>query len=229
MLRSRDVKEAPRFNFPGKLRAFSCIVENISSFTMLLVLFISMKLLSKNWTNNMHKNFVYSQNIFRVSVADTASVREVHHCEPKHRCCKLSVLCTHRYTLRPHQSTQSLLRCTWCWRGHKVNLCVHDKTDRQFTTAMFWFTEVDFSDDGGGCHWNMMEYSLTVYEIFWIVMYASSQYPEGPATGHLDTGFPWFPCVYKRTLRWFPSFPVAAPDLNFLVTFFFFYICVHVK
>jgi len=54
---------------------------------------------------------------------------------------------------------------------------------------------------------------------------ASSQYPEGPATGHLDTGFSWFPCVYKRMLRWFPSFQVATtcfsgspPDLNFLVT-----------
>ena len=35
---------------------------------------------------------------------------------------------------------------------------------------------------------------------------AGSQYPEGPATGHLDTGFSWFPCVYKRMLRWFPSF-----------------------
>ena len=35
---------------------------------------------------------------------------------------------------------------------------------------------------------------------------ARSQYPEGPATGHLDTGFSWFPCVYKRMLRWFPSF-----------------------
>jgi len=31
---------------------------------------------------------------------------------------------------------------------------------------------------------------------------ARSQYPEGPATGHLDTGFSWFPCVYKRMLRW---------------------------
>ena len=30
---------------------------------------------------------------------------------------------------------------------------------------------------------------------------ARSQYPEGPATGHLDTGFPWFPCVYKQMLR----------------------------
>jgi len=30
---------------------------------------------------------------------------------------------------------------------------------------------------------------------------ARSQYPEGPATGHLDTGCSWFPCVYKRILR----------------------------
>ena len=38
---------------------------------------------------------------------------------------------------------------------------------------------------------------------------ARSQYPEGPATDHLDTGFSWFLCVYKRMLRWFPSFQVA--------------------
>ena len=64
---------------------------------------------------------------------------------------------------------------------------------------------------------------------------ARSQYPEGPATGHLDAGFSWFPCFYKRMLRWFPSFQVATtclscspPDLNFLVTLFSFHICVHV-
>jgi len=61
-----------------------------------------------------------------------------------------------------------------------------------------------------------------------------SQYPEGPATGHLNTGFSWFPSVYRRMLRWFPRFQVATtclscspPDLNFLITFF--HICVHVK
>jgi hypothetical protein len=58
---------------------------------------------------------------------------------------------------------------------------------------------------------------------------ASSQYPEGPATGHLDTGFSWFPCVYKRMLRWFPSFQFATtcfscspPHFNFLVTYYIF-------
>ena len=63
---------------------------------------------------------------------------------------------------------------------------------------------------------------------------ARSQYSEGPATGHLDTGFPWFPCVYKQMLRWFPIFQVATtcfscspPDLNLLVTNFIF--CIHVK
>jgi len=56
---------------------------------------------------------------------------------------------------------------------------------------------------------------------------ARSQYPEGPGTDHFDTSFSCFPCVYKRMLRWFPSFQVATtrlsyspPDLNFLVTFF---------
>jgi len=61
---------------------------------------------------------------------------------------------------------------------------------------------------------------------------ALSQYSEGPATGHLDTGFCWFPCVYKQMLRWFPRFQVATtyfscspPDLNLLVTSFIF--CIH--
>ena len=63
---------------------------------------------------------------------------------------------------------------------------------------------------------------------------ARSQYSEGPATGHLDTGFSCFLCVYKQMLRWFPRFQVATtcfscspPDLNSVVTDFMF--CVHVK
>ena len=52
--------------------------------------------------------------------------------------------------------------------------------------------------------------------------------------GYLDTGFSWFPCVYKQMLRWFPRFQVATtcfscspPDLNLLVTNFMF--CIHAK
>ena len=63
---------------------------------------------------------------------------------------------------------------------------------------------------------------------------ARSQYSEGPATGHLDTGFSWFPCAEKQMLRWFPKFQVATsffscspPDLNLVVTNFMF--CLHVK
>ena len=63
---------------------------------------------------------------------------------------------------------------------------------------------------------------------------ARSQYSEGPATGHLETGFSWFPCVYKQMLRWFPRFQVATtrfscspPDLNSVVTNFMF--CIYVK
>ena len=58
---------------------------------------------------------------------------------------------------------------------------------------------------------------------------ARSQYSEGPATGHLDTGFSCFSFVYKQMLRWFPTFQVATtcfscspPDLNLAVTNFMF-------
>jgi len=67
-----------------------------------------------------------------------------------------------------------------------------------------------------------------------VELLARRQYSEGPATGHLDTGFSWFPCVYKQMLRWFPRIQVAItcfscspPDLNLLVTNFIF--CIHVK
>ena len=36
---------------------------------------------------------------------------------------------------------------------------------------------------------------------------AVSQYPEGPVTGHLDTGLSWFPCVLEQMLGWFPTVP----------------------
>ena len=63
---------------------------------------------------------------------------------------------------------------------------------------------------------------------------ARSLYSEGPATGHLDTGFSWFPCVYKQMLRLFTRFQVTTtcfscsrPVLNLLVTNFI--SCIHLK
>src|SRR5215813_13189847 len=77
----------------------------------------------------------------------------------------------------------------------------------------------------------LLHYECSVAPTLDAGLLARSQYPEGPATGHLDTGFSRFPCVYKRMLRWFPSFQVATTclscspsDLNFLVTFFFIFV-----
>ena len=65
---------------------------------------------------------------------------------------------------------------------------------------------------------------------------ARSQYSEGPATGHLDTGFSWFPCVYKQMLRWLLRFQNATtcfscgpPDLNLNLSLTSFIFCLHVK
>jgi len=64
---------------------------------------------------------------------------------------------------------------------------------------------------------------IAVLHILDAGLLARSQYSEGPATGHLDTGFSLFPCVYKQMLRWFPRLQVAttcfscsSPDLNLL-------------
>ena len=81
--------------------------------------------------------------------------------------------------------------------------------------------------------WKIQEYyvCIAVFNLDTGLL-ARSQYSEGPATGHLDTGFSWFPCVCKQMLRWFPRFQVATtcfscslPDLNLLVTNFIF--CIH--
>ena len=84
-----------------------------------------------------------------------------------------------------------------------------------------------------------LQFILSVCHVFFFStldagLPARSQYSEGPATGHVDTGFSWFLCVYKQMLRRFPTFQVAttcfscsSPDLNILVTNFIF--CIHVK
>ena len=43
---------------------------------------------------------------------------------------------------------------------------------------------------------------------------ARCQYSEGPATFHLDTGFPRFPPLYKQMLRFFTRFQVATTCIS---------------
>jgi hypothetical protein len=44
---------------------------------------------------------------------------------------------------------------------------------------------------------------------------ARGQYSEGPAlTGHLDTGFSWFPPVFKQMLSWFPKLQLPLHASN---------------
>jgi hypothetical protein len=62
---------------------------------------------------------------------------------------------------------------------------------------------------------------------------ARGQYSEGPATGQLDTGFSWFPRVFKHMLRWFPRLQVdttclscSPPDVNLVANeFHVLYVC----
>jgi len=48
------------------------------------------------------------------------------------------------------------------------------------------------------CCWLIVCIVVVVFAFFFTLyarLLARSQYPEGPATGHLDTGFSWFPCA----------------------------------
>jgi len=82
--------------------------------------------------------------------------------------------------------------------------------------------------------------NFSLYTQQWYMSYRfadslrAGKYSEFHATSHLDTGFSWFPYVYKQMLRRFPRFQVATtcfscspPDLNLLVINFIF--CIHVK
>jgi len=99
------------------------------------------------------------------------------------------------------------------------NHCCEDFKTRIRNIGLGIFFCNDMSEYGG----------LWGYHTLVAGLLARSQYPEGPATGHLVTSFSWFPCVYKRMLRWFPILQVATacfscspPDLNFVAPYFVF-------
>ena len=55
----------------------------------------------------------------------------------------------------------------------------------------------------------LLEAGLLLSFSFWLDdgRLAKSQYPEGPVTGHLVSGFYWFPWVLEQMLGWFPTVP----------------------
>jgi len=84
------------------------------------------------------------------------------------------------------------------------------------------------------CHVYLLHYLCIFVITLDAGLLVRSQYSEGPATGHLDTGFSWLHCVYKQILRRFPRFQVATTcfscspaELNLVVINFIF--CVRVK
>jgi len=114
-----------------------------------------------------------------------------------------------------------------CGRNYHYKLC-NDPEERS-SQCYFCFSQLQNS-------YLRIKYTLCVYCCLTYIhvrtyagLLARIQYPEGPATGHLDTGFSWFPCVYKQMLRWFPRFQVATacfssspPDIYFLDPYFIF-------
>jgi len=104
--------------------------------------------------------------------------------------------------------------CNYCWFAVCIDVVVLCVLLSSYVYLLYYVCIALFTSDAG--------------------LLARRKYSEGHATSHLDTGFSFFPCVYKQVLRRFPRFQVATtcfscspPDLNLLVTIFMF--CLHVK
>jgi hypothetical protein len=48
-------------------------------------------------------------------------------------------------------------------------------------------------------------YIFSISELILFRMLGLTLHPEGPATGQLDQGFPWFSLVPERILSWYPN------------------------
>jgi len=56
-----------------------------------------------------------------------------------------------------------------------------------FIPILYMFQATKWSSSG--------ESIVSIWPMLDAGLLARSQYSEGPAIGHLDTGFPWFPCA----------------------------------
>ena len=65
--------------------------------------------------------------------------------------------------------------CNCCWLAVCIVVVVLRVLLSSYVYLLYYVCIVVFTVDAG--------------------LLATSQYSEGPATGHLDTGFSWFPCA----------------------------------
>ena len=96
---------------------------------------------------------------------------------------------------------------TWCHKPECHNMTV---ADGEFWCKLPWLERFY-------CRCLFFIFMLSAFittEFIMITLVAGllsrGQGPEGPATGHLDTGFSWFPCVNEQMLRWSPRCQVAT-------------------
>ena len=89
----------------------------------------------------------------------------------------------------------------YCWQQVQGNVlfCV------LFRAAVVPVQSVRLLLGGRGVEQTLYSVCIVVFTLD-AKLLAISQYSEGPAIGHPDTGFSSFPCVYKQMLRWFPTF-----------------------
>jgi hypothetical protein len=131
--------------------------------------------------------------------------------------------------VQPYMTTKLLLSLLYlpdCW----LEVSIRKVLRRATSTQVFLGFPVSISE----CWDGSQDSNLPLHASHVAGLLARSQYSEGPTTGHLGTGFSWFPCVYvyKRMLRWFPTlqfatacFSCSPPYLNFLDPYFIFRYC----
>jgi hypothetical protein len=77
-------------------------------------------------------------------------------------------------------------------RGHRDQHCFKLLNRTKFSCELERITSVKYTC---ACVYCCIYVCTAVLHTLVAGLLARSQYPEGPATGHLDTGFSWFPWV----------------------------------
>jgi hypothetical protein len=187
----------------------------------------------RTWKNVINGKAISAANIiwslYFPIMLDTLLLRPSLHFTPLQYTCR-HFTSSHLNFTQIHFTTHSFGLILFKFPTAPFHLTSHHYTSAQSLHCAYrWFSPhfYSFHFTSFTIYFLNLNYVCTAVLTLDAGLLARSQNPEGPATGHLDTGFSWFPCVYKRMLRLFSSSQVATtclscspPDLNFLVTFY---------